>query len=234
MNTPPINRKALSASTWALQDGKRSPFKPEIYFLDWQDQALCIKDFSHCDALIRKTLGRWTVNKEACVLAALDGISGVPRLAGVIDGPALVTKRLDANALSKTVPEKPLSENTLTPAFFEAAAVLLATLHNVGVTHGDIHRSNLLIDSAGRPVFIDFASALVDDRKMSRLKGWAWRTLAKIDLISMLNMRQKYFPDHPLSAEEIALLETQPNIYRLHHKLRKGLIHPIKRFFRSL
>jgi RIO-like serine/threonine protein kinase len=235
MTTQPIkNRKALNGANWVLQDAKCSPFKPEIYFIDWQKQALCIKDFSHCSAFVRKTLGRWTVTKEASVLATLDGTSGVPHLTGVIDGPALIMKRLDANVLPKPVPVNPSPDSTLTPAFFEQVSALLATLHNMGVAHGDIHRTNLLIDDAGQPVFIDFASALVKDKKMSKLKGWSWRTMVKIDLISVLNLRQQYFPDHPLSAEEVSLLATQPRVHRLHTKLRKSFVRPVKRFFRSL
>ncbi|MBV1931092.1 MAG: phosphotransferase [Porticoccaceae bacterium] len=235
MTTQPIkNREALNGANWVLLDAKCSPFKPEIYFIDWQKQALCIKDFSHCSAIVRKTLGRWIVNKEASVLAALDGTSGVPHLIGTIDGPALIMKRLDANVLPRPMPLKLSPESTLTPAFFEQASILLATLHSIGITHGDIHRNNLLIDGAGQPVFIDFASALVNDKKMSKLKGWAWRTMAKIDLISVLNLRQKYFPDHPLSTEEVTLLATQPKAYSLHNKLRKNFVRPMKRFFRSL
>ncbi len=235
MTTLPINnRKALDDVEWVLQDAKYSPFKPKIYFVDWRKRSLCIKDFSHCNVLVRQSLGRWTVDKEASVLATLNGISGVPDLTGVIDGPAIIMERLDANVLPKPAPTELLPDSRLTPTFFAQASALLTTLHNIGVAHGDIHRTNLLIDHAGQPAFIDFASALVKNKNMSKLKGWAWRTMAQIDLISVLKLRQKYFPGHPVNDKEVTLLAQQPRVYHLHNTLRNNCVRPIKRLFRSL
>ena len=239
MNTNSVTREALSACKWALQYRKQSPIKPEIYFLEWQNQSLCVKDFSRCSNFVRSTIGRWIVNKEAYVLDALEEIAGVPKLTGVIDGPALVMERLDASSLPKPpsprpAPDTPLHKSTLTPNFFNETSILLATLHDNGITHGDIHSNNLLVHGDGRPLFIDFAAAVIRGKKASRLKCWAWRTMVRIDQISVVNLRQKHFPDHPLTSEEAALLETQPKIYLLHNKLRVNFLRPIKRFFRSV
>jgi RIO1 family protein len=238
MNIEIITRERLCAADWTRQHGKSSPIKPEIYFLEWEGQALCIKDFSRCSRFVRNTVGRWTVNKEASVLKRLENVSGVPNLVAVIDGPALVMERLDAEGLPKPSATKqsgaePLLQNAPTPQFFEEASSLLATLHREGVTHGDIHSNNLLLRSNGLPSLIDFASAIVRDNRMSRLKCWAWRTMARIDLISLINLRQRHFPGHPLTYEEATLLQTQPAVYLLHNKLRMNVIRPVKKFFRS-
>ena len=238
MNTRPITREALSASKWALQQGKRSPIKPDIYFLEWRNQALCVKDFSRCSSFVRYTIGRWIVNKEARVLNTLEDIPGIPKLTGVIDGPALVMERMEACGLPKPpqacpATDRPTSESNLTPQFFNDTSKLLATIHKKGITHGDIHSNNLLVRCNGKPSFIDFAASVTQDNKTSRLKLLAWQTMVKIDLISVVNLRQKHLPDHPLTSEEVALLETPPKIYLLHNKLRVNCIRPLKRFFRS-
>ena len=238
MKTIPITRKTLSMSKWMLQSGKQSPIKPDIYFLEWQDQWLCIKDFTCCGNIVRNTIGRWIVNKEALILNALEGVAGVPKLIGVIDGPALVMERLEARSLPKSpstrcAQKQFLAERPLTPNFFNETSALLSTLHCKGITHGDIHRNNLLVNDNGQPSFIDFAASVIRGKKSSRLKRWAWRTMVQIDLISVINLRQQHLPDHPLSSEEAGLLETQPKIYRIHNKLRVNYLRPIKRFFRS-
>ncbi len=238
MNNHPLSRTEFEQVDWRLLDTKHSAFKPQIYFLDWQETQLCIKDFSRCSALVRNTLGRWTVNKEASVLAALEDIEGVPSIIGVIEGPALVMNRLEASVLPR--PRRSFEHDAcvrtsnLSPDFFSRAFNLLTRLHERGVTHGDIHNTNLLLHSDGQPSLIDFASALVLDKRVSALKRWAWQTMARIDRISLLNLRQEHFPDHPINHEEQVLLDNQPKVYRLHKRIRTILIRPLKRLLRAL
>lgn len=237
MNDYRFSRKLLEQADWRLQDTKQTPFKPLIYFLDWQELRLCIKDFSHCNAVVKNTLGRWSTNREARVLHTLRGLQGIPSAIGIIEGPALVMTRVEASALPKPPhhgwDHGASTDTHLSPDFFSQAFRLLARLHERGVTHGDIHNTNLLLHSDGQPSLIDFASALVLDKRVSALKRWAWQTMARIDRISLLNLRQEHFPDHPLSSEEQLLLDTVPGVYRLHKRLRSSFIQPIKRFIRS-
>lgn len=238
MNKHRPGRTELEQVDWILLDIKQSAFKPQIYFLDWQGAQLCIKDFSGCNTLVRNTLGRWIVNREASILEALKDIPGVPAMISVIEGPALVMNRVDASVLPR--PHRCVADcgtcakdNGLSPDFFSGAFNLLARLHERGVAHGDIHNTNLLLHRDGQASLIDFASALLLSNKVSAMKRWAWRTLARIDRISLLNLRQDHFPDHPLTQEEQCLLNKQPGVYRLHKGLRSIFIKPVKRFFRS-
>ena len=237
MNNHSPDRSRLEQVDWRLQDTKQTPFKPRIYFLDWEELRLCIKDFSHCNAVVRSTLGRWTVNREACVLHALRGLRGIPTVIGIMEGPALVMTRVEASTLPRPPRHGPGDRESvdtgLSPDFFSQAFHLPARLHERGVTHGDIHNTNLLLHSDGQPSLIDFASALVIDGEVSKLKCWAWQTMARIDLISLLNLRQKHFPDHPLTPKEQLLLAAPPRVYRLHKRLRANLIQPLKRVLRS-
>jgi diguanylate cyclase (GGDEF)-like protein len=91
---------------------------------------------------------------ELSILERLDGVDGVPRLAGV-PAPAGTLALADR-------PARPLSATTTpwpVPPLLELARALaevLAGVHRRGVVHKDISPANILLAAGGRPVLIDF------------------------------------------------------------------------------
>ncbi|HWS38420.1 MAG TPA: AAA family ATPase [Actinoplanes sp.] len=92
---------------------------------------------------------------EQAVLRRLDGIPGVPRLAGHQPGRTLVM--IDDGGA-------PLEDGRIpVPQLWkvgEDLAAILAAVHRAGVIHRDVTPANVLLTTAGTPLLIDFDLAL--------------------------------------------------------------------------
>jgi len=98
-------------------------------------------------------------------------------------------------------------------------------VHAAGVAYGDANkRSNILIDTAGRPHLVDFQISL------RRRDDWPWplsalvrrlvRVLAAKDLYHVCKHKRRMSPAE-LTAEEEALSRRRSGWLRLHRKLTK-------------
>lgn len=127
-------------------------------------------------------LARRLLLREARVLAALDGIDGVPSLLGrdrdelyrsyIAGAPLHVARTRDAD-------------------WFRAAARLLRRVHRAGVCHNDLAKEpNLLVRADGTPGIIDFQLSW-HARRRSRL----FRIAAYEDLRHLLKHKRTYRAD---------------------------------------
>lgn len=116
---------------------------------------IAIKDYRARPLWIRLLFGRPALRRELRAYERLCSIEGVPRCFGLDTPDSLLLERLHARSLT-TIASGRLSENT-----FREARRILAEIHGQGVAIADLHRSNLLIDDAGKPFFVDFSMALV-------------------------------------------------------------------------
>lgn len=110
-------------------------------------------------------VARWLLRRERRALERLRGLHGVPQLCDGVelahlsshgDGSAsdivLVRSFLEGQALHRCT-ELPLD-------FFELLEELVATLHDRGVAHNDLHKEqNIVVGTDGRPRLIDFQLA---------------------------------------------------------------------------
>ncbi len=126
---------------------------------------------------IRK-LRRWMIRREYEVYRRLDGISGIPRCFGLINGDQLVLEFIDGQPLR-------LSDNELMDRdkFFSALLTLILATHRAGVAHADMKRKeNILVSSLGAPSLIDFGSAVVRKKSSGLWNRWIFDLACKIDL----------------------------------------------------
>ncbi len=149
---------------------------PDVLLVDSDDGPVVVKDFSPRNALVAGSFGRWLIRRERRALEALRGHPAVPRLLGSIDRLALVLEHRGGVRFTRRRPW------TFTPEFDQRLRAAVIGLHERGVVHMDLrHRSNVRADLHGRPVLIDFDSAMT-----FRLGGWAARwvmpRLAAFDL----------------------------------------------------
>lgn len=103
------------------------------------------------------------LRREAEVLRALDGQSGVPRLLRAADGddpPHLILELIDSVDLDTTLSDllDPLPAGDLASLLIGIADIL-AAVHRVGFVHGDVQPLNVLLRSDGTPALVDFGSA---------------------------------------------------------------------------
>ena len=150
-----------------------------------------LRDTSTASLAIR-WLARALLRREARVLAALDGIAGVPRL--VESGrDQLVREYLEGKPMHRARPGQ--------PDYFRQSARLLRRLHRSGVVHNDLAKEpNLLVRDDGSPAFVDYQLAMV-----SRQRGRLFRVLAWDDIRHLLKHKRTYCPQH-LTQRELGIL----------------------------
>jgi len=149
------DRAALAAATErVLNRGSRA--NPDVLLVRHAGRLLVVKDFAPRGAWVRRWLGPWISARELRAWRALTGHAAVPRLLGRIDRLAFAVEYRPGQSLF-AAHRQPLAEG-----FLGELAQALAEMHRRGVVHLDLrNRTNVLCDESGRPVLIDFGSALV-------------------------------------------------------------------------
>ena len=129
---------------------------------------------------------RWIASglmrREARVLAALDGIDGVPGLIRA-GRKSLEREYLDGAPMHHATPRD--------PDFFRRAMQLLRQLHSLGVVHNDLAKEpNILVVADGLPAFVDFQLAWYAPGR-----GRLFCILAYDDLRHLLKHKRSYCAD---------------------------------------
>lgn len=139
---------------------------PDVLLVRHGDGLAVVKDFAPRPPWTRHTIGRLLIRREAAVYRALEGVPGVPRLLGRVDGLALALEYRPGEVLGRGLAGR------LPAGFLDELRQSVAAMHARGVVHLDLrHRSNVLAGDDGHPVLLDFASAL-RLRPRGRLARW--------------------------------------------------------------
>lgn len=96
---------------------------------------------------------RLALTREHAAYRRLQGVDGIARCHGLIDGRLLVLDFIAARPFREIPPEE---------INFERFLATIRQMHERGVAHGDLKRkANLLVDETGAPVVLDFGAAVV-------------------------------------------------------------------------
>ena len=151
------------------------------------------RDTSSASLAIR-WLARSLLRREARVLAALDGVAGIPQLVES-EKDRLVREYLAGQPMHRAQPAE--------REYFRKSAQLLRRMHRASVVHNDLAKEpNLLVCDDGSPAFVDFQLAMVSKRR-----GRLFRVLAWDDLHHLLKHKRTYCPQH-LTQRERDILAT--------------------------
>lgn len=165
-----------------------------------QDRNTIVRDIATAAWPLR-WLARLLMRREARILAALDGIDGVPQLIA-LERDRLRRSYLAGAPLQRARPSE--------PQFFRAAMQTLRQLHRAGVVHNDLAKEpNVLVRDDGSPAFIDFQLA-----GTTRRRGKLFRTLAYDDVRHLLKHKRTYCPD-ALTAREHRILQRKSAAARI-------------------
>jgi predicted Ser/Thr protein kinase len=127
------------------------------------------------DAVLKKPHGsgllgplwRRLLRREHAIYEQLEGVPGVPRTYGLIDGQYLALEYVAGPSLRSH--EAKLADRA---AFFAALLATLRAMHAAGVAHADLKRkANIIVGPGERPYLIDFGIAV---RRGTSRVGRAW------------------------------------------------------------
>lgn len=100
---------------------------------------------------------RSIIRRERGIYARLQGLPGIPRCHGLVDGRYLVLDYVESESFRS-------AQARLDPAhpFFERLREVIDAIHARGVAHTDLKRKdNLLVQADDTPCIIDFGAAMV-------------------------------------------------------------------------
>jgi serine/threonine protein kinase len=162
-----------------------------------------LKDFGSRNPVTRGVLGPILVRREHDILRRLEGIPGIPRTFGIVNGRALLIEYIPGRTLGKFKPGE------LPDSVLRELEETLEAVHARGVVHLDLRqKKNVLIaDAGGRPHIIDFANAVRVDGAL-RMLG---ERLKAVDRGGLLKFKARFFP-HLLTAADRAALKRQASL----------------------
>jgi serine/threonine protein kinase len=153
-----LDRRNLAKQTRAVLN-RGGWGNPDVLLVETETGSVVVKDFSPRTQFVRQWLGPWLLRREARAYRCLEGVEAVPRLLGQLDTAALVFEYRPGVLLSRSLAGR------LPANFLVELQGAIAEMHRRGVVHLDLrHRSNILAGRDGRPILLDFASALRFDR----------------------------------------------------------------------
>ncbi len=196
----PRRRAAITREQYESRAGsniaKDGWSKPEVRPIEIGGVSALVKDYRRRPLLFRETWGRFMIARETVIYGEINGIPGIPRYLGRLDGLAFAMERIDGVESGK-IPRKSLS-----PIFFARLTKTVLAMHARGIFHGDLRqRRNILLGPGEQPFLIDFASGIRVPRDTA-----LGRLLAQTDLSGVAKLKRKLAPDQ-LTAEDIRLLK---------------------------
>ena len=160
------------------------------------------------------------IQHEYKIYQRLEGIAGIPKCYGLSDDGSLILEYIDGDSYRE-------KEYTLEnrDQFFVDLLALILSIHEVGVSHGDLKRKdNILIGEKNQPYLIDFGAAMSLNSKNQFIKRWLYNFSKQTDLNAWI--KHKYFRQY----DEI----TKDDLtYYSSSKLDK-LIRLTRKFWRTL
>lgn len=122
---------------------------------DPQGRRWTVKDFKQCPWITRVFIAPILLNHELKILKLLVGLEGVAQASFKIDAYAIAVQYIEGSSFDEC------PKDQITVQYLTALDHLIENMHAKGIVHLDMRgRSNILIDSQGRPAIIDFQTAL--------------------------------------------------------------------------
>lgn len=201
---------------------KPSSTRPTILSVEKGGFRFIIKDFSCNRFLFRNTVGRFLIWRESKVYKRLEGLPGIPKFYGVLEGLTLVMEAVEAQSVENL--EK---EGTLPWSFFNDMSRLVATFHERGVAHCDLKRApNTLLGVNGKPYIVDWAAAILREEFRIPPLNLIYRRFQRDDEQAIVKLALRHQPDRLSEAVKSRYYYRSPGekmIRAIRDKLREWL-----------
>ncbi|HLF10448.1 MAG TPA: phosphotransferase [Gammaproteobacteria bacterium] len=148
-------------------------------------------------SLLLGAVWRRLIRREHRVYTRLDGIVGVPRCHGLIDGEYLALEYVPGPSLREHEPA--LQDRD---AFFTKLLSTLQAMHAAGVAHGDLKRKDNVVVAAGeQPYVIDFGIACLRSASGGALNRLVFDTVKQMDYNAWIKLKYQRRVDELSAAD---------------------------------
>lgn len=155
---------------------------------------VALKDYSARSPLVRNTLGRLLLRREAAAYRAAAGANGLPEMLGRHGAFGLALRWIDARPLAE------LSPGAVGKDVFARLDRIIAELHARGVALGDLHHRDVLVSADGSVHVVDLATALVLGDSPGPLRRALFIRWCEADRVAMARLRARFLGEDPDAA----------------------------------
>jgi len=145
-----------------------------------------IKDYAARPFLVRQTLGRFLIRREAAAYRAAAGLAGLPRFHGRVGPFSLATEWLEAEPLAK------LPRDAVGPEVFDRLEHIVGRLHDRGIALGDLHHRDVLVAADGSVHVIDLATAWILGRRPWGMRRLLFERFRDQDRVALARLRARF------------------------------------------
>ena len=160
------------------------------------------------DLIIKSAMGRGlirflrhrTLLREYAAYQRMEGLNGVPRCHGLVDGKYLVIEFIRGKPYRE-------AEWTDRDRWFVDFLEVLRAIHERGVSHGDLKsKGNIMVTDGEKPCVIDFGTAFVQKSRWHPLNNWFFAHGRRMDINAWV--KHKYYGKYAhASGEDLELLD---------------------------
>ena len=180
----PLDRANLLSRTLAVLS-RGGWAKADVRLVRDGETLVIVKDFGTGTGLLRRWVSPWFLRREMRAYRCLADHPCVPRLIRSLDRRAFVLEYRPGEPLSRSL------RGRISETFISELRSAIRGCHARGVVHLDLrHRSNVLAGEDGRPVLLDFASAICIPPERGGLT-WILRLLRRIDESALRKWEQR-------------------------------------------
>ncbi len=164
----------------------RNGTKADVLFFELDDDRVAVKTYAPRSALVRNTLGRWLIRREAAAYRAAEGIDALPVFLGRLSPHSLATRWVDAEPLKERVGA------LLDDVFFDRLGAVLDELHGRGVALADLHHRDVLLGANDALYIVDLAAAWVLGHHPGPIRRHLFRRFCESDRVNLARMRARF------------------------------------------
>lgn len=158
--------------------------------------------------------GRYALLREWRAAVALEELPEVPGAIARPDSDAIVIEHRAGT------PIKEMERGAVSPAVLDKIEALVQTMHRRGVTHGDLHGANILVDEQGDIALIDWATASFFGEKPRGTKAASFAQWRALDERALAKLKLLHEPQRLTAHEREMLLSGPSSFYRFVKRLR--------------
>jgi serine/threonine protein kinase len=215
-----LTRRQLESLPRETLHQARNWSKADVSVAEWppaSGRRVVIKDLKRRPLWFRVIAGRYFLRREWRALCVFKDVSEVPTPIARPDADCLVIEHKAGRQLETIAPAE------MPEGVSEKIERLMQRIHQRGVTHGDLHSYNILVDESGEVTLIDWATACVFGAQPAGVKKFAFEEWRALDERALAKIKIVYALSELTARERDLILNGGSRIYRFVKKFKNSL-----------